>query len=199
MAEPAAKSTAPAWVRITVDGAPAIAFLAVLLVTRDFRKATWVLVVSSVLALGLNLAVERRIAPLPAFSGGLALLFGVATLVLHRNELVKMKMTIVDGLLGAALFIGLIMGKNPLKMLLGGAVSLTDRAWKILALRYGLFWWACAGANEWVRRAFSDADWAKFRVAVWIAAVVFALAQTPFLMKHGQPDSRSPEPPDPGF
>jgi intracellular septation protein len=193
------KPAAPAWVRVVVDGAPAIAFLGVLLVTHDFRKATWVLVIASVLALGLNLAVEKRIAPLPAFSGGLALLFGVATLLLHRNELVKMKMTIVDGLLGAALFIGLLMGKNPLKMLLGGALSLSDRAWRILAVRYGVFWWACAGANEWVRHTFSDADWAKFRVAVWVAAVVFALAQTPFLMKHGQSHPPAPEPPDPGF
>lgn len=190
----------PQWLRTAVDGAPAIAFLVVLLIRHDFRAATWVLVIASALALAVNLVVERKIAPLPAFSGGLALLFGTATLILHRNELVKMKMTIVDGLLGAALFIGLLMGRNPLKMLLGGALTLTDRAWKILAIRYGLFWWACAAANEWVRHAWSDADWAKFRVGVWVAAVLFAVAQTPFLMRHGRLGAPStPEPPDPGF
>ena len=47
--------------------------------------------------------------------GGLALLFGGASLLFHRNDIIQMKMTIVDGLLGAALFIGLAMGKNPLK------------------------------------------------------------------------------------
>ena len=59
-----------------------------------------------------------------------------------------MKMTIVDGLLGAALFIGLAMGKNPLKALLGSAFELPDRAWKVLAIRYGLFWWACAAPTS---------------------------------------------------
>ena len=112
-----------------------------------------------------------------------------------------MKMTIVDGLLGAALFGGLLMGKNPLKMMLGASFNLTERAWTILAIRYGLFWWACAAANEVVRRTQTAQTWATFRVAVIVLAVIFALAQTPFLLKHNRPPGLAPDapPPDPGF
>ena len=176
----------PAWLKGAIDGGPAVPWLATLLITHDFRLATWVLVTGSALALATSLLVYRRIAPIPAVGGGLALLFGGASLLFHRNDIIQMKMTIVDGLLGAALFIGLAMGKNPLKALLGGAFYLADGAWRVLTIRYGLFWWACAIANEIVRRTQTPHDWGVFRVAVMIAALVFALAQTPFLMKHNR-------------
>jgi intracellular septation protein len=195
MAEPVRGAN---WIRSAIDGAPAVAFLAVLLVTRDFRLATWFVVVGSALALAVGVILERRIAPLPAISGGLALVFGGASLYFHRADLLQMKMTIVDGLLGAALFIGLALGKNPLKAILGHAFQLSDRAWRILALRYGVFWWASAAANEWVRRTQTAEVWAEFRIAAIVAAVVFAIAQTPFLLKQNR-QGVAPEPPDPGF
>ncbi len=189
------------WLRHAVDGAPAIVFLIVLLVTRNFPLATWFVVGGSAVALAVGLIVERRLAPLPAFSGVLALVFGGASLLLHRADILQMKMTIVDGILGAVLFGGLAMRKNPLKALLGGAFDLPDRAWKILAIRYGVFWWGCAVANEVVRRTQSAESWAIFRVVVLVGAVVFALAQTPFLMKHNRIVGASdlPEPPESGL
>ncbi len=188
----------PPWLRWTVDGAPAIAFLAVLLTTHDFRLATWFVVGGGVLSLAVSLVLERRVAPLPGVTCAMAIVFGGASLLLHRADILQMKMTIVDGLLGAALFVGLALGKNPLKALLGSAFHLADRAWAILAVRYGLFWWACALANEIVRRTQSQETWGYFRVAALVAAVVFALAQTPFLLKHSRSadDAATPQPPD---
>jgi len=121
----------PSWIRHAVDGAPAVAFLAVLLITRDFALATWFVVGGSALALAVGLIVERRLAPLPAFSGVLALVFVGASLLLHRADILQMKMTIVDGVLGAVLFGGLLMKKNPLKALLGGAMHMWLTVWAI--------------------------------------------------------------------
>ncbi len=191
----------PPWFRYAVDGVPAVAFLVVLLATRDFRLATWVVVGGAVFALVASLLVERRIAPLPAITGALALGFGIWSLVMHDPRILQMKMTIVDGLLGAALFGGVLIGRNPLKMILGGAFDMPEHAWRMLAIRYGLFWWLCAIANEIVRHTQSQQTWAWFRTAVMVAAAVFAVAQTPFILKHArtpQPHP-TPEPPDPGF
>ncbi len=195
------RAPSASWVRLAVDGAPAIAFLAVLLVTHDFALATWFVVGGSVLALAVGLIVERRVAPLPAFSGGLALVFGGASLFLHRADILQMKMTIVDGILGAVLFGGLVLKKNPLKAILGGAFELPDSAWRVLAIRYGLFWWACAIANEVVRHTQTAETWGVFRIVIMVAAVVFALAQTPYLMKHNRSGLPSdiPEPPESGI
>ena len=187
--------------RQLVNAAPAVAFLAVLLITHDFRTSTWVLVGLSAVALAISLIVERRIAPIPAFSGGAALIFGGLSLALHRNDLLQMKMTIVDGCLGAALFGGLILKRNPLKLLLGSALTLPDPAWRVLTIRYGLFFWGSALANEIVRRTQTPEIWATFRVIAIVAAVLFGIAQFPLLRKYWREDAAAPavEPPEPGF
>src|SRR5579872_952526 len=95
-----------AW-RGALDAAPAFIFLIVLLVTHDFRLATWFVVVGAAVALAVRLVRDRRIAPLPAFTGGMALAFGGASLIFRRADILQMKMTIVDGALGALLFGGL--------------------------------------------------------------------------------------------
>ena len=188
-------------VRQIANAAPAIGFLGALLITHDFRDATWVLVGLSFVALALSLIVERRIAPIPAFSGGAALIFGGLSLALHRNDLLQMKMTIVDGCLGAALFGGLILKRNPLKMLLGSALTLPDQAWRVLTIRYGLFFWGSAIANEIVRSTQTPEIWATFRVIAIVAAVLFGIAQFPLLRKYWREDAAAPavEPPEPGF
>jgi intracellular septation protein len=189
------------WLRWLVDGAPTVTFLVVLLTTHQFPLATMWLIGAAVAALALSLVMERKIARLPAITGGLAIVFGGASLLLHSPDILKMKMTIVDAALGAVLFGGLALKKNPLKYILGGAFTLPDRAWTVLAVRYGLFWWACAVANEIVRRTQKDELWAEFRVVVIGLAVVFAVAQTPFLLKHAKAGKEmpTPEPPEPGF
>src|SRR5580700_9301536 len=183
------------------NAAPTAGFLAALLVTHDFPKASWVMIALSLLALALSLILERRIAPIPAFSGGMALVFGGLSIALHRSDLLQMKMSIVDGALGAALFGGLALRKNPLKLLLGGAMSLPDQAWRVLTIRYGLFFWASAIANEIVRRTQTPEVWATFRVVAVGAAVLFGVAQFPLLRKYwtaGAP-AEGVEPPEPGF
>lgn len=189
------------WLRPLLDVAPAAAFLIVLIATGDFRKAAWWLLALSIAALGGGLAVERRVAPIPAFSCAMAVLFTSLALVLHRNDLLQMKMTIVDGVLGAVLFGGLLTKRNPLKRLMGHALSLPDKAWRVLMFRYGVFFWACALANEIVRRTQTAEVWATFRVAAIVAAVLFGAAQLPFLTRNALGDTalETAEPPDEGF
>jgi intracellular septation protein len=197
---PKAKSNA-ARVRMAVDYAAPIVFVAVLLVTKNFQLATWVLVGGSALALLIGWIAERRLAPLPLVAGLAAMVFGGMTLIFHNNAFVKMKLTVVDSALAIGLLGGIAMGKNPLKKLLGEAVSLPDTAWRNLTVRYALFFLACAVCNELVWRTQSDARWAVFRLMILGAALVFSLLQTPFIMKHMINDEgdATPPPPDPGF
>jgi intracellular septation protein len=190
---------APRWFGPLVDGGPGVLFIVAYLITRDFRTATMVLIVAAAVALVAMLAVERRFRPLPTAVAALAIGFGGASLLLHDPQILKMKMSIVDGLLGAALLGGVAVGRNPLRYFLHTTFSLSDKAWAQLAIRYGLFWWACAIANEYVRRTQSDHVWVLFRTGTLVAGVLFALAQTPFLIKHNVlADKATPPPPDLG-
>jgi intracellular septation protein len=190
-----ADRTPPPWFASVIDGGPGILFIGVFLITRDFRTATLALVIAAAAALLAMLAVERRFRPLPTAVAVLAVGFGGASLLLRDPQILKMKMSIVDGLLGAALIGGVIIGKNPLKYVLHATFALSDKAWAQLAIRYGLFWWACAIANEVVRRTQSDHVWVLFRAGTLVAGLLFALAQTPFLIKHNALAGKTGAPP----
>jgi intracellular septation protein len=192
------------WVRSAVDFGALAAFIAAYLVTHDVIKATWALVAASAIALIAGYAVERRIAPMPLIAGVFALIFGTLTIVLHNKDIIKIKVTVLNGLFAAVLLGAPLFGKNPIKALLGESIALPEPAWRNLTIRYGLFFALCAVLNEIVWRTQSDDFWMlRFRPGLWIAAFLFAFAQVPFIMKHMQKDGEehqvTPEPPDPGF
>ncbi|MES2035480.1 MAG: septation protein IspZ [Pseudomonadota bacterium] len=190
------------WVRTAVDYGAPIAFAVTFFgFGRDMLLATGVLVGASVLALLVGWIVERRIAPLPLIAGIFALVFGGLTLIFHDPSFVKMKLTFQNAAFAAALLGGVLLRKNPLKLLLGDSLKMDDGPWRTLTIRYGLYFVAVAVANEVVWRTQSDDFWVGFRIAVLPLAIVFSLTQVPFMMKHlQQPDDEgaAPEPPDPG-
>lgn len=190
----------PKWVRIAVDYGAPIAFAAVFFSTRDFMLATAVLVAASAIALILGFIVERRVAPLPLIAGGFALVFGGLTLFFNDPVFVKVKVTIVNLIFAALLIGGVVLKRNPVKALLGESLSLPDDAWRDLTIRYGLYFIAVAIANEVVWRTQTDETWVAFRLALLPAALVFSVAQAPFLMRHmKRHEDASVEPPDAGF
>lgn len=189
------------WVRAAVDYGAPIAFALTFYPTKNFILATEVLVAASALALAVGWLVERRVAPLPLFAGLAALVFGALTLIFHDESFVKIKLTVVNGALAAVMLGGFVLKKNPIKALFGESVRLPDQAWRVLMLRYGLYFLAVAAVNEVVWRTQPDATWVTFRMVLLPLAIVFSLTQVPFMMKHMQKDGEdgTPEPPDPGF
>lgn len=187
-----------AWVRAFVDYAAPVAFaVAFFGFGRDTVLASGVLVAASVVALAVGWIVERRVAPLPLFAGVLAIIFGGLTLIFHDDRFVKIKVTVVNGLLASALLGGWLLKRNFMKPLFGEAIRLPEAAWRNLMLRYGAWFTLVAVVNEFVWRTQSDAAWVTFRTALLPAAVVFSLLQLPFMLKHMEKDA--PEPADPGF
>lgn len=191
---------APRWVHWFVDYAGLGVFLATLLVTRgDAVFASWAIVGGSVLALLIGLVWERRIAPMPLVTAVLGLIFGGLTLVFHDARFIKVKPTILYTLFGLFLLTGLARGKNPLKALMGDAFHLPDPVVRTLTLRYGLFFFGLAVANEAVWRTQSTIVWGFFKFpGVAILIFLFAMSQAPLMMKHMPDDeAETKAPPEP--
>jgi intracellular septation protein len=189
------------WVRTVVDYGAAIAFGAAYFITKDFQKATWVLVAASAAALAIGFAVERRLALLPLFFGGMALIFGTLGLIFHSDVFVKIKVTVINLALAAFLFGGVIAKRQPLKLIMGEALHLPDAAWRTLTLRYGGYFAVVALLNEIVRNTQGTDTWVKFRLGLLPLALVFVATQVPFMMKHMAKgdEPAAAEPPDAGF
>ena len=173
------------WVRPLVDFAGPAAFVVAFFAShKDMMAATWALVAVSALALAFGFAMEKRIAPMPLLAGGAALVFGLLALVFHDPRFVKIKPTAINLLLGGTLLTGYLLGKSPLKLLMGDALKLSEAMWRKLTIRYALFFFAVAIANEVVWRTQPDATWVIWRMpGMPILAVLFSLTQAPMMVK----------------
>jgi intracellular septation protein len=195
-AAPKAPQRAPKWVHYLIDYGGLAAWLLTLVITRSAITSSWVIVGASVLALAVGLVVERRVAPMPLVTAVLGLIFGGLTLFFHDERFIKVKPTILYTLFGLFLITGAMRGKNPLKVLMGDAFHLPDPVVRTLTLRYALFFFALAVANEVVWRTQTTLFWGFFKFpGVPIVIFLFAMSQAPLMMKHMPDEDAKAEPP----
>ena len=80
---------------------------------------------------------------------------------------------------------GLAMGRPLLPVVLDSVLQLTDAGWRILTLRWGLFFFFLAGLNELVWRTQTTDFWVTFKVfGTMPITILFALSQVPLILKH---------------
>jgi len=185
----------PKWVHYLIDYGGLVAWILTLIVTRNAVASSWVIVGASVLALAVGLVVERRLAPMPLVTAVIGLIFGGLTIFFHDERFIKIKPTILYGLLGLFLVTGALRGKNPLKVLMGDAFHLPDPVVRTLTLRYALAFFALAIANEVVWRTQSTIFWGFYKFpGTAILLFLFAMSQAPLMMKHMPDDEAKPSP-----
>lgn len=155
--------------------------------------ATAFFMVAMTISLIASKIILKSLPIMPLISGVLVLVFGGLTLVLQDDLFIKMKPTIVNVMFGGALLIALAYGKPLLKYVFEAGFALTDDGWKLLSLRWGLFFLFLAVLNEVVWRFFSTDFWVAFKVwGVFPITVAFALCQLPVLKSHGLDDDEKP-------
>ena len=146
--------------------------------------ATAVLMVATVAALIVFFAKTRRLPVMPLVTAVLVLVFGGLTLWLHDQAFFQMKPTILYALFGVALLGGLAFGRPLLPIMLEQAMKLTEHGWRILTLRWGVFFLFLAVLNEVVRRTMTWDHWVLFKFPGTVILIfVFTFAQVPLIMR----------------
>jgi intracellular septation protein len=142
---------------------------------------------ATVVALAIHFALLRRVPIMPLISGVIVLVFGGLALALRDKTFFLIKPTIVNTLFGVILLGGLLFRKPLLSVVLDSVFALTEEGWRRLTLRWGVFFLALAALNEIVWRTQDYEFWVKFKVfGIMPITVLFALAQTPLLMRYEQ-------------
>jgi len=147
--------------------------------------ATGLFMAATAIALLVSWLLTRTLPIMPLVSGIVVLVFGALTLYLQDDVFIKMKPTIVNTLFGGVLLGGLFFGKSLLGYVFDSAFSLDAEGWRKLTFRWGLFFFVLAALNEVVWRTQTQDFWVAFKVwGVMPLTMLFALAQTPLILKH---------------
>ena len=174
----------PAWVKPTADYGPLIVFF-IVYIRFELMMATAALMVATAVSLILSLSFERRIPMMPLITATIVGIFGGLTLWLDNEIFIKLKPTIVQGLISAVLLVGLMFGKPLLRPVMGTAWPMDEIGWRRLTFRFGFFFAAMAVINEVVWRTQSTDFWVTFKVfGLMGLTFMFGLFQIPLLNRH---------------
>lgn len=177
--------------RLALDLGPLVIFFAAFKFA-GFFAATAAFMVAIVAALAIGWALEKKLSPMPLFTAVMVLIFGGLTLYLENKTFLKVKVTVIYAFFSLILLGGLLFNRLFIKYVFAQAFDLTDKGWRRLTWRWAIFFICLAVLNEIVWRNTSDDVWVSFKVWGIIPLIfLFALAQTPLVMRHQSESGKS--------
>jgi intracellular septation protein len=147
--------------------------------------ATGAFMVAIVAAMIASYVVVRHVPMMAIVTAVIVLVFGTLTLVLHDETFIKVKPTIIYGLFAAILGGGLLFGRSFIAILFNQMFNLTPKGWRILTLRWALFFLGMAVLNEVIWRTQSTDFWVAFKLFGAVPlTMVFAISQMPVVKRY---------------
>lgn len=148
--------------------------------------AAGIFAVVAVIALIIGWVKYQHISKMLIFSTAIIVVTAALAIWSGNKTIFYMKPTVINILFGAAAIGGIFFKKNVIKMMMGEAIDLPDSKWDVLAIRWGLFFFAMAALNEFIWRTQTEDFWATFKVFGFLPLTfIFTLTQLPFIQKHG--------------
>ncbi len=171
--------------KLLLDYSPLAAFMAAYYLGGIY-VATGVLIASLWIAICLHRVVFGKWSKTYLWVAIVATVLGSLTLYLRDPVFIKLKPTIVYGVISIALlgshFVGdrVLLARLPQKLLV-----MPDTAWRKVNVAWALFFAACAALNLYVAQNFAEVTWVKFKVIGFtVLPMLFALANAPFLGRY---------------
>jgi intracellular septation protein len=147
--------------------------------------ATGAFMIAIVAAVIVSYVVTRHVPIMALVTAAIVLVFGTLTLVLHDETFIKLKPTIIYGMFALILGGGLLFGRSLIAIVFDQMFNLTPLGWRILTLRWALFFLAMAVLNEVIWRTQSTDFWVAYKVfAVVPLTMGFAVIQMPLVKRY---------------
>lgn len=161
---------------LVVEFGPLVLFL-VMFEFFNFQVATIILVVTTIVVMVSGYVIQKRIALFPLFASGSVVVFGLATIFLKDANFIIIKDSLFYGIFGSIIIISLLMNRLVLKDLFFKLFAISDRGWKIVSWRWGIFMILLAISNEIFRIGFSEEIWVRYKTYALLVLVIFSAYQ----------------------
>lgn len=134
---------------------------------------------------GILWALTGKLSRMQIVTVVMVIVFGGLSVWLNDDRFIKIKPTIVNGLFGAILGIGLLRGQSYLRFVMEEAMPLQPEGWMILTKRLCAMFFGLAISNEIVWRFFSEQTWVTFETFAMPAALFgFFMTQGGLLKRY---------------
>lgn len=151
--------------------------------------ATVVVIAATLLQIAYLMSRGQKVDTMLWVSLGLVTLLGGATIYFHSEAFIKWKPTVLYWVMGGALLVGQLLGKNGIRALMGQQMRLPEAIWSRVNLAWVAFFTVMGFLNIWVAYSFSTSTWVNFKLFGGIGLMLaFVLAQALVLGKYLQPE-----------
>ena len=155
----------------------------------DIYAATLVAIATTVLQIAWVWFKHKKVENMQWISLGLIVVFGGATLLLHNENFIKWKPTVLYWLFSTVLLVaGLFFRKNLIKSMMSSQIDAPDNIWGKLLVGWIVFFLFMGGINLFVAFSYSTDIWVNFKLFGGIGLMLlFVLAQAFVLAPHIRP------------
>jgi intracellular septation protein len=155
----------------------------------DIYVATTVVIIASVLQATYVYITEKRLPAMLLASTALIVLLGAATLILHDENFIKWKPTVVNWLFAVAFIASIYIGKKPIlqRMMESTFQHFPTAIWQRMSWLWGMFFIGIGMINLWVAYHFDTDTWVNFKLFGLLSITfVFIIAQSIYMMRLNQ-------------
>ena len=152
----------------------------------DIYVATAVVIGATIIQVAIAWFKYRKVETMQWITLGLVIVFGGATIVLHDEQYLKWKFSIIEWLFGLA-FLGshFIGEKTFIERMMSSNLTLPTNIWTRLNFSWASFFISVGFINVYVMYNYSTDDWVNFKTFVAPALmVVFMVVQMALLYKY---------------
>jgi intracellular septation protein len=182
--------------QLLVDLFPVIAFYATYMITHDMFAATGVIMLAVIAQTGWQWFRHRKVSQMALISGGMLMVFGSLTLLIHDPIFIKWKVSVVYWLLAGGFLVSRFFGdKTMIERMLGHAMQLEDQTlWRRLNWGWICFFTAVGFINLYVMYNFSETFWVNFKLfGVFGLTFLFLIGQFVWLSSKLPPEETPPQ------
>jgi intracellular septation protein len=159
--------------------------------TVGFRYGLRVLIIATAIALVLSILIEKRIPRFGLFASGTIFLFASLSMAFRTPFFIIIKDTLYYAGFGVALLVGIFIERSPFKFFFEDFMAISERGWRIISLRWTVFFFLLAIGNELARHMLSPEDWTLYKLVALFITWGFGFYQLTVTSRERLPGASS--------